>query len=266
MQPPTANLAEFTVLRVVEARRLTPHMRRVTFSGSNLHAFDTTEHLHVGLLLPPPGASRDGWLRLLGNGRASVRDAGCKPVNRKYTIRAIDPAAGLIDIDFVLHEDGGPGGAWAESAEAGDLLGVLGPGGRGLAAADWYLIAGDETALPAIGRMMETMPDTAKGYVIVEIADRAEQQPLRMPPGMSFRWLHRNGAPAGTTRLLLEAIRSAPVPPDGSRPFVWVGAEFAAAQAIREHLCRHAGISRADQLVVGYWRLGRSDAAEDGNS
>lgn len=263
--PPVADLNLFTALQVIGTQALTPHMRRVRFYGSNLQAFATDAHLHIGLLIPPPGTSRTDWLTMETGGKARVSQADCKPINRKYTIRAIDAATGWIEVDFVLHDDGGPGGSWAALAQPGDMAGMLGPGGRGLAPADWHLIAGDETALPAIGRMIDAMPPNAAGHVIVEIADAAERQPLHPPPGVSLQWLHRDGAPAGTTQLLLQAIRSITLPQDGIRPFAWVGAEFTAAQAIRDHLCKQAGIARGDQLVVAYWRRGRAGAT-DGSS
>jgi len=249
-----AGVSECTALRVVGTRQLTPHMKRITFSGTSLHAFATDADLHVRLLIPPPDAPRDGWLAIQQDGKASVRNRRHKPIMRKYTIRAIDPSSGRLDMDFVLHEDGGPGGLWAAQALAGDLVGIIGPGGRGLAPADWYLIAGDETALPAIGRMMDTMPAHTQGHAIVEIADAREEQPLAVPTGMSLEWLHRDGAPAGTTDLLLEAIEAVRWPSDDRKAFAWVGAELAAAQAIRDHFSNRCGLAKADQLVVAYWR------------
>ncbi|MFC4254156.1 siderophore-interacting protein [Croceibacterium xixiisoli] len=263
--PAVADLNRFTALRVMGTQALSPHMRRVRFAGSHLEAFATEAHLHIGLLIPPPGASRTEWLTLESGGKARVRQVDCKPVNRKYTIRAIDSVAGRIDIDFVLHDDGGPGGSWAAAAQPGDMVGILGPGGRGLAPADWHLIAGDETALPAIGRMIEAMATDAHGQIVIEIADAAEQQALQPPPGVALQWLHRDGAAAGTTELLLNAIRAISLPPNDIRRFAWVGAEFTAAQAIRDYLCKQAGIARGDQLVVPYWRRGRAGAT-DGSS
>jgi len=256
-----ANLDKFTALRVIDTQQLSPHMKRVRFAGTNLHSFATSEHLHIGLLIPPADAARQDWLIMRADGKARLRDPACPPINRKYTIRSIDAPAGQIAIDFVLHADGGPGGQWADTAQIGDVVGMLGPGGRGLVAADWYLLAGDETALPAIGRMLESMPDDAVGQVIVEIADEAEQQALRVPPGMAVQWLHRHGAPAGTTTQLLQAVQALSLPQGNVRPFAWVGAEFTAAQAIRHYLCREAGIAKSDQLVVAYWRLGKADGA-----
>lgn len=259
---PVPNLTEFTALTVVAASQLTPHMRRITFKGTGLHGFATNENLHVGLLLPPPGASRTDWLQIRPDGKASIRDTDTRPVNRKYTLRTIDADGGQATIDFVLHEDGGPGGTWAAQAQAGDIVGIIGPGGRGLTDADWHLIAGDETALPAIGRMLETMPEDARGQVLIEIANAAEEQPLRLPPEMRLQWLHRNASPAGTTNLLREAVEAVVLPSDGVRPFCWVGAEFTAAQAIREHLRRDKGVARNDQLVVAYWRLGGDEMTQ----
>lgn len=249
-----ARLSECTALRVIETRRLTPHMQRITFSAASIDAFATNSNLHVRLLLPPPGTARDDWLVVRPNGKATLRSKGISPIVRVYTIRAIDPAAGRLDMDFVLHADGGPGGAWAAQARPGDLAGMVGPGGRGLSPADWYLIAGDETALPAIGRMLDAIPERAKGQIIVEIAGPEEEQPLAIPPGLSLRWLHRDGAPSGTTDFLVDAIKGVEWPGNGIRPFVWVAGEFVAAQQIRDHLSRDRGLPKAQQFVVAYWR------------
>ncbi|MFY0057010.1 siderophore-interacting protein, partial [Acinetobacter baumannii] len=91
--------------------------------------------------------------------------------------------------------------AFAERAVVGDRVGVVGPGGGGLVAADWYLFAGDETALPAIARMLESLPAQARGKVFLEVADEAEIQPLTAPPSVDIEWLFRNGEPAGGTTL-----------------------------------------------------------------
>lgn len=253
-----ARVTECTVLRVVDTRRLTPHMLHVTFEGRSLDAFATDDNLHVKLLLPPEGAPRYKWLTAGRDGKARLPGKGVDPVFRKYTIRAIDSATGRVAIDFVCHADGGPGAAWATTAQAGDVIGMIGPGGRGILPADWYLLAGDETALPAIGRILESLPRDAKGLALVEIDGPKEQQALAVPDGMTLQWLHRNGAPAGTTDLLANAVKAASWPAGGIR-FAWVAAEFSAVQAIRRHL-RSSGLGKQEQLVVAYWRREATDA------
>ncbi len=249
-----SRITECTAIRVVSTHRVTPHMLRVTFAGKNLEAFATNENLHVKLFIPPAGAPRKNWLSVRPDGKSDLHADDRERIVRRYTIRRIDASAGALDIDFVLHEDGGPGSNWAAQAQEGDLLGMIGPGGRGLATADWYLIAADETALPAVGRMLDTLPADAKGHILVEIADKAEEQPLNAPRGMSLRWLHRNGAPAGTTALLYEAVKAAPWAEGGGKIFAWVGAEFSAAQEIRRHLEKDRRLHKSEQLVVAYWR------------
>lgn len=255
-----SRVSECVVLRVIATRRLTPHMLRVSFAGQDLDAFATDENLHVKLLLPPEGASRAHWLAAGRDGKARLKGKDCDPVFRKYTIRAIDADAGRVDIDFVSHDDGGPGASWAAAAKPGDVVGMIGPGGRGLSPADWYLIAGDETALPAIGRMIETLPADARGCVMVEVADRHEEQPLALPSGMTFTWLYRNGASSGTTALLPSAVRAVNWPGDGGAVFVWIAAEFATTQVIRRHLRDERGLTKNEQLVVAYWRQGTAAA------
>lgn len=250
-----ARIPECTVLRVIHARQITPHMRRVTFSGKQLSAFATDEHLHVRLLLPPTGARRDGWLPERANGRAALRDNQIESIWRKYTVRRVDAAAGQLDIDFVLHADGGPGASWAEQARAGDTLGILGPGGRGIERADWYLLAGDESALPAIARMLEQLPDTAQGQILLEVAGPQEEQLLTVPPDMTLRWLHRHGIAPGRDTRLQEEVERIAIPDDGRALFVWAAAEIAATRAIGRHLRNVAKLKKEQMRVVPYWRL-----------
>ncbi len=249
-----SRIAGFPALRVMEVRDLSPHMRRITFAGRNLDGFATNDALHVKLLLPPEGARRDRWLAVNRTGKARVRAKDEKPVYRTYTIRAIDDRAGRVVIDFVLHGDGGPGSRWARQAQTGDVIGMIGPRGRGLSPADWYLIAGDETALPVIGRMLEMMPDDAKGVVIIEVEDENDRQALHPPPDMELRWLYRKTAPM----LLGDVVKSVIWPADERTAFVWAGAEFDVAQDIRAHMRLHRNLPKERQLIVPYWRLASS--------
>src|SRR5690606_8894208 len=122
-----------------------------------------------------------------------------RPKVRTYTIRRIDAAAGTFDADFVLHGDHSVGSRWAINAKPGDIVGVRGPTGRPVPEADWYLLVGDETALPAIARTLETLPAAARGVALIEVADEGERQAIEHQTGIEVRWLHRNGAEPGTT-------------------------------------------------------------------
>lgn len=249
----------FRILRVLAVRDVTPHMRRITFAGEDVARFASMEALHLNVLIQHPGLAAPQWPTVGPNGLVAWEDPERRPAFRKYTVRAIDPAAGTLDIDFVLHADAGPGSALAGRAKPGDRVGVVGPGGGGLAPADWYLFAGDETALPAIGRMLEHLPPHARGHALIEVADEGEIQPLAVRAAIEVEWLCRDGAPAGTTTLLPDAVRRTPLPGDGARVYVWAGCEFDAFCAIRSHLRKERGLKNDEHLVVSYWRRGASE-------
>jgi NADPH-dependent ferric siderophore reductase len=250
----SSELPNLRLMRVRRAIDVTPHMRRITLTGVDLGRFDSS-NLHVKLLIPPEGVATPTWPVMGRNGIPIWPDGDQRLTVRTYTIRRIDVDAGEMDIDFVRHEDAGPGAAWAERAQAGDIVGIMGPGGRSIAPAEWYLLIGDETGLPAIGRILETLPADARGVALVEVADAGEEQAISHPPGVSLVWLHRNGAEPGTTTALVEAVRGLEWPAT-ENVFAWAGAEFEAFRAIRTHWRGERGLDRSRHLAVAYWRRG----------
>lgn len=256
-------------MRVVSNIQLTPLMRRVRLQGENLERF-TRDGLHVRLLFPKYQNVKPEW-PVMGENGIPVWPQGEKElVGRAYTIRHIDVDAGIVDIDLVLHEcdedsdeDGGYGARWALKARAGDIIGMTGPGG-GYAplTADWYLLAGDETALPAIARIMENLPAGSKATVRIEIADKAEEQVLKTKAELDIRWLHRNAAETDNKEILYDAVKAVDYPDHEENIFVWVGCEFSAFRSIRGFIRKEKKIPREKHLVVAYWRKGVSgDAA-----
>jgi NADPH-dependent ferric siderophore reductase len=181
---------------------------------------------------------------------------------RSYTARRQDPDAALVEIDFVLHGDG-PAAAWAGAAVPGAVLGVAGAGALGDRPAAHLLLAGDETALPAISRILSAAPDTIHGIALIEVGGAAEEQPLRAPAGVAVHWLHRGDTPPGESTLLVEAVAGLDRP-EGDDVFAWVGAESAAVRAIRADLRGRWGLGRAQHHAIGYWRRGRAMSPTDG--
>lgn len=249
----------FQILTVVGTRQVTPRMRRLTLSGAHVSRFAPMAELHLKILIQHPELARPQWPTVGRNGLVEWEDVQRRPLMRKYTVRSLDLDAGTLDIDFVLHADSGPGAAFAEQAGKGDAVGVVGPGGGGLVDADWHLFAGDETALPAIARMLEHLPEGARGKAFIEIADEDEIQAIESRSAIDVKWLCRNGAAAGTKRLLLDAVRETRWPNDGSTVHVWAGCEFETFRAIRSHLRQERGLKREEHLVVAFWRIGRSE-------
>lgn len=249
----------FHAMHVVGARQVTPRMRRVTLAGGDVGHFDGGAGLHVRLLIPPAGRS-PVWPTPAPDGRTLWPTGEDELVRRVYTVRAIDRAEGTLDIDMVLHDDDGPhaapGSSWAATARPGDPVGLMGPGGGMPPEADWHVLAGDETALPAIARLIENLPKGRRVFAFIEVADQAEEQPLAGRASLSIRWLHRDGAKPGTTDLLERALRAMQWPGEG-RGHVMVGCEHAAAKAIRALLRTERGMDRRDAHIAAYWRRGR---------
>ncbi|MBN9061675.1 MAG: hypothetical protein BGP06_21005 [Rhizobiales bacterium 65-9] len=243
-------------LREMRVRRfadITPHVRRITLSGDNLARFDS-DSIHVRLLFPPAGLEKPEWPRPGKNGRPSWPADDRRPAARLYTIRRVNVADGEMDIDFVLHEAPGVASDWAKSVKEGDLIGLLGPGGRELATAQWHLIGGDETAIPAIARILERLPADARGATFIEVEDERETQSIPHPEGVSLTWLFRRGQKPGRNTLLADALKSVSLP-DHRDVFAWLGAEDAIAQTMRSYWRNELGLNRAQHLAVGYWRL-----------
>lgn len=249
----------FQILEVVACRTLTPHMRRLTLSGGNVARFAGLDALHLNLMVQQAEAGEPQWPRVGASGVMTWERPELRPLMRKYTVRSVDVAAGTLDIDFVLHADAGPGSGFAAAAAVGDRVGVVGPGGGGLVAADWYLFAGDETALPAIARMLENLPADASGTAFIEVEDADEVQALTAPPAIAVEWLLRKGRPAGSTSLLIDAVRSATFPVNGKTVYVWAGCEFETFRALRAFARQEKHLSNTEHLVVSYWRRGRAE-------
>lgn len=250
----------FREAAVRSAHDLTPAMRRVIVACEDTAHFESGG-LHLRVLIPPAGRA-PVWPRVGPDSRVLWPEGEDELVRRVYTIRSIDHARRELAIDVVLHDDS-PGSAWARNAKAGDPVGLLGPGGGDIAPADWYLLCGDETALPAIARIAEALPATARAAIVIEVADAAEEQPIRSAAAIEVTWLHRNGLPAGTTELLPQAVRGI-VLPEGAEPFVLAGCEQAAARVIRRYLRGERKLPRERHLVAAYWRRGHSDVHDHG--
>jgi NADPH-dependent ferric siderophore reductase len=252
----TDGLRPIDVLTVTAVADVTPSVRRVVLSGSP--AAVAAAGPTVSLLVPRVGDDEPRWPRVAKDGRIVWPDGAHGVSLRSYTARRQDPVPGEVEIDFVLHGDG-PAAAWASAAVPGALLGSAGGGPLGERPAGHLLLAGDETALPAISRILGAAAPTTVGTALIEVAGPAEEQPLRAPAGITVRWLHRGAVVPGESTLLADAV-AALDRPDGDDVFAWVAAESAAVRAIRADLRARWGLGRAQHHAIGYWRRGRAMA------
>jgi len=244
---------------VVRAERLTPHMIRVVLAvdpAAPLEAGAYTDH-YVKLLFPPPGVGYPEPLDLEAVRRDLPREQW--PRTRTYTVRAWDPATRELTLDFVHHGDEGIAGPWAARVRPGERIHFSGPGGAYAPdpAADWHLMAGDESALPAIAAAVERLAPGAPAKVYVEVAGPEEEQKLLSPGEVEVVWLHRGGRPVGEA--LVEAVTAGDFPPGDVQVFVHGEAHF--VRELRRWLRLDRGVPRERLSVSGYWRRG---ADEDG--
>ncbi len=227
------------LLVVQAAERLTPRMIRVTLKGDDLAGFVSAGHDdHVKLFFPTAG-----------------QDGAEPPLMRDYTPRRYDAAAGTLVVDFALHE-AGPATQWAAQAAPGDTLQIGGPRGSFVVTDDfeWYLLVGDETALPAIGRRLEELRPGVRALVVAAVAGPEEEQAFESRAELDVHWVYRPLARATDSTSLLQAIAALTLPlGDG---YAWVAGESLTAKAIRRYLVAERGLPKAWVKAAGYWRSG----------
>jgi len=247
------------LLTVTAITDITPLMRRIRLAG-DLSGFVSPGHAdHIKAFFFPEGVAPN--LPPIGPNGAEFAP-GTRPEMRDYTPRYWDVEAGWIDLDFVLHGDG-PASGWAAAARPGSSLVIGGPRGSVIVpmAYDFYLLVGDETALPAIGRRIEELPAGAPVLAFIEVENAAEEQAFETRADLRLTYCHRNGAPAGTNTLLHDAVAAASFPPGAA--YAYIAGEVSMARAIRAHLTDQRGFNPEWVKAAGYWHRGIADAHED---
>ncbi|WNM34079.1 siderophore-interacting protein [Streptomyces sp. Li-HN-5-11] len=243
------------VARVVRTERLTPHMQRVVLGGEGLAGFsaDTCTDHYVKLLFPPAGVTYPEPFDLQRVREELPREQW--PVTRTYTVRAWDPEHRELTLDFVVHGDEGLAGPWSLRAEPGETVYFMGPGGAYApdVSADWHLLAGDESALPAIARSLEALPRGARAHAFIEVAGPQEEQ--KIDSDVEVVWLHRGDRPVGEA--LVEAVRALRFPEGRVHAFVHGEASF--VKELRRLLRVERAVPREDLSISGYWRLGHNE-------
>jgi NADPH-dependent ferric siderophore reductase len=218
-------------VRVLEKHDLTPQMVRIVFGGEELAGFgagEFTDH-YVKLRITPPGES--------------------EPRTRTYTVRDWDGER--LTIDFVVHGDDGVAGPWAASARPGDELLLLGPGGAYTPdpEADWHLMAGDASVIPAIAASLKRIRPGVPVHVLIEVDGPEEEQPLSTAGNLHLTWLY--GEPVG------DAVAALDFPP--GRVHAFVHGEASSVRELRRHLLVDRGLPRDALSISGYWKRSRTE-------
>lgn len=248
------------VLDVLRTERLSPHLIRIIAGGPNFASYLEADNDRTDAYAKILFADRELGLVPpydLDALRAEL-PAEKLPTRRTYTIRSVDREREEIAIDFVVHGDDGVAGPWAERAEPGDPVVILGVGG-GYAPdpdADWHFLAGDESALPAIASALEALPAAAVGHAVIEVHGPDDELPITAPEGVIVQWVHRDGE-AGAGTWLFDAVRAVPWR-EGS-VHVFAHGEREAMKALRGYFFTERGLSRAQVSLSGYWAYGRNE-------
>jgi NADPH-dependent ferric siderophore reductase len=172
---------------------------------------------------------------------------------RPYTIRRFDPEALELDIDVLLHGDS-PGSVWARTVQPGDAVGFIGPRHdyRVPADVEWQLLVGDESALPAIAAVLESLPAGARAYAWIEVNDAADELPIETKAEVHLSWLHRGRQSAASSGLLEQNLRSFTLP--AGKGHIWMAGHAQTAKNIRRHLLEERQLSKDVVTTMGYWR------------
>jgi len=227
-------------LKVKQVEKISAHMVRVALGG-DLEGFTSLGFDdHIKLFFPdgPPAA-----------------DGSPQVASRDYTPRRYDPAANTIEIEFVLH-DAGPATRWAEQVQPGQPLQIGGPRGSFIIPLnfDWHLFIGDDTALPAIARRLAELPAGTKAVVLAEVDGPGDQVPFESAADVAVTWAYRNGADAGTTTVLADALKTMRLP--AGDYYAWVACESLTAKALRAQLIANHAANPKWMRAAGYWRRG----------
>ncbi|MFN3210095.1 MAG: siderophore-interacting protein [Roseovarius sp.] len=235
----------FCTATVRATGRVGPNFLRVEMDCADTARLAMDRGMHFSLLLPPAGRN-PVWPRLDENGRTVMPEGDDQLHRAAYTFVTLDPARGRFSFDVFEH-DGGRATGWARSARPGDIVGITGPGSGGFPPGRDILIAGDETALPAIRRILHCSPSDRRGHAIVEVGHAHDIVDLHRPAGMALTWLVR-----GRGETLWDHLSVAPLPPGRDR-YVWVAAEKALVRKAKTRFRQQLGLGANEGYFAYYW-------------
>lgn len=234
---------------ILATESITPNMQRITLQSAALCEFPADcEGSYIKLLFTPSGETD-----------LSSLEEDERPVMRTYTIRHFDSRSGTIEVDFVKHitDDHMCGFAarWAMNAQVGDSISIAGPGSiqEMNTEADWFFMAADMTALPALSAKIRRLPPEAQGYAVIKVISEQDVQPIEAPKNFDVKWIFEGDQ-------LDDAVRSLPWR-DGNAS-VWCACEFDAMRSLRQYFRNEKQVGREHIYISSYWKQG---VAEDGH-
>lgn len=253
---------------VVRTEQRSAHLVRVVLGGSGFDTFTPNEFTdaYVKIIFVPRDVDVAALPRPLTLSSFDVLPGDKRRVVRTMTARHVDRAAGELSIGVTVHGDHGVVGPWAVDAQPGQPVYLMGPGGAYAPdpAADWHLLAGDKSALPAIAAALEALPANAIGKAFIEIAGPEHEIPLTVPKGVQLNWVYRGGRAdlvgqdrAGDNAPLIEAVTTALWLPGQVQVFIH-GEAQAVMHNLRPYIRKQRRVESKWTSISGYWRRGRT--------
>ncbi|MFP3593772.1 siderophore-interacting protein [Chryseobacterium sp. SIMBA_038] len=244
------------IAEVARKEYITEHYIRVYLYSPDVHLFkDATIGDNNKIAVPPKGLNEIHFPSLDQETHQWIYPAKeVAPSIRTYTHRGINVEKNEIFIDFVDHGDGGPASRWAREAEVGSKLGVMMRlGSKELCPqADWYLLVGDGTAIPVLGAILETLPETVKGVCILEVHGKEDEQILKTNADITFIWVY-NSEPHGKSDLT-QVVKTVEIPETSK--FGYVATEFLSVKEIRSYLRKEKNWTQQELYAYSYWKAG----------
>ncbi|MBO6563121.1 MAG: siderophore-interacting protein [Pseudomonadales bacterium] len=225
-------------LEVVDREQVSPNLLRVTLGGAALSDF--------------PAGFEGGYIKLV------LPEGDDNPAMRSYTIKEFRNETSELVFDMVSHGVAGPAARWSKSMKVGDAIDIGGPGPcqKIDPTADWFLIAGDMSAVPAIQVNVETLPSSAKGYLVLEVISEQDKPELDLPDGVDVHWVI-NPDPESENTKLEDTVKE--LPWLEGHVSAWVAGEFSASRSVRQYFRHERKVAKESMYVSCYWKIGQTD-------
>jgi NADPH-dependent ferric siderophore reductase len=254
---------------VMRTEQVSPHIVRVVLGGNGFDTFVPNEFTdaYCKILFVREDVDIAALPAPLTLNSFQTLPADRQPVIRTMTVRWTDPDQRQIAIDFVVHGEHGVAGPWASTVQPGQPVYLMGPSGAYAPdpSAEWHLLAGDESALPAIAAALEALPVDTTARVFVEIAGPDDEVELRSPADVEIKWIYRGGRAdlvpadrAGDRAPLIDAVKEATWLPGQVQVFIH-GEAQAVMHNLRPYVRKERGVDAKWASISGYWRRGRTE-------
>jgi NADPH-dependent ferric siderophore reductase len=244
------------MLTVEEKIFVNDRLLRLVFSSEGLLDFPKgAAARHIKLFFPKPH-QKVPVLPVLGPNGPVWPPAPEKPIPRTYSVRGFDEAKKRLAVEFVVHGEDSVGSTWAHNAKPGDKLGLAGPGGPDpiIEPSEYYILAGDLSAIPAISAVLENLPVTAQGKAFIHVSYPEDRFEIARPEGIEVIWVH-------SPETLIREVQNSNFAAMNKRCSAFVAGESSEVLAIRDYLRAELGLTRKSMYAIPYWRRRQNEEA-----